>query len=48
MYDYDSNVILQHPLKNRQCNSIATDFNSCYSILTQHDHEVKLFILDNE
>ena len=48
MYDYDSNAILQVPIKNRQGKVIAEAFTACYDKLTKHGHVVKLFVMDNE
>ena len=48
MYDYDSNTILQVPIKNRQGKVIAEAFTKCYEKLTKHGHVVKMFIMDNE
>ena len=41
MYDYDSNAIIQQPLKNRQGATIAKAFTMCYKTLTQHGRQVK-------
>ena len=45
MYDYDANIILNHPLKKtpRKRNSRRE-----YLRLTKRGHTTKLFILDNE
>ena len=48
LYDYDSNAILSRAIKSRQGKVIADAYTSCYKELTQHGHEVKLFVLDNE
>ena len=48
LYDYDSNIILQHPLKSRQGKEIADAFHATFLKLTKHGHATKLFILDNE
>ena len=48
MYDHDSNAILQQPLKNCQGATIAKAFTMYYKTLTQHGHQVKLFVLDND
>ena len=48
LYDYDVNIILQHPLKSHQGKEIAGAFHAIFSKLTTHGHATKLFILDNE
>ena len=48
LYDYDSNAILSRPLKSRQGKVIAEAYTSCYNELTQHGHDVKFFVLDND
>ena len=48
MYDYDSNAILVHPLKTRQATEITAAWTALHQRISQHGHEVKHFILDNE
>ena len=48
MYDYDSNGILVHPLKNRQAAEITTAWVHIHQRFTKHGHTIKHFILDNE
>ena len=47
LYDYNSNTILDKPMKTRQGKEIAKSFTSCYKCLTKHGHEVKVFVLNN-
>ena len=48
LYDYDDNTVLAKPMKTCQGKEIATYVTSCYERLIKHDHEVKLFVFDNE
>ena len=48
LYDYDANIILQHPLKSRQGKEIADTFHATFLKSTKHGYATKLFILDNE
>ena len=48
MYDYDANIILNHPLKKHKGKEIVDVFTTTYLRLTKRGHATKLFILDNE
>ena len=48
MYDYDANIILAAPMKNRKAKTITDTWQGLHDQLTQHGHETKHFILDNE
>ena len=47
-YNYDSNAILVHPIKNRETESIIEAWEKCHSRLTGNGHITKRYVLDNE
>ena len=46
-YDYDSNVILTEPIKNREAELITNAWYKCHKILTKNGHVTTKYILDN-
>ena len=48
MYDYDVNIILNHPFKTCQGKEIADAFTATYLRVTKHGYTTKLFFLDNK
>ena len=48
LYDYDSNVILALPIKNRQAKTLATAWETLHQQIIHTGHKTKHFILDNE
>ena len=47
-YDYDANAILCAPLKNRNGETIAKAWTTCFNRLTKNGHKTDSCILDNE
>ena len=48
VHDYDSNAILQSPLKSRKAEDITAAWEKCHKRLTQHGHKSHLHLLNNE
>ena len=48
MYDYDINIILDEPIKNRQAANIRDDFLNIHKILKSRGSEQKVYITENE
>ena len=48
MYDYDSNEILNEPIKNRQTATILDAFLKIHKVLKARGKEPKVCIMDNE
>ena len=48
MYDYDSNLILSNPIKNRQAAELTSSWKTIFIKLQTNGHAPELHILDNE
>ena len=48
MYDYDSNAILDEPIKNRQAKTIRDAFLNIHKVLKERGSETKVYIMENE
>ena len=48
MYDYDSNIILSKPIKNRQAATIHYSLLKTNNIIKSRGNDPKVYILDNE
>ena len=48
MYDYDSNAILDEPIKNRQASTIHYAFLKMHKIIKSRGRDPKVYITDNE
>ena len=47
VYEFDSNMILAEPIKNRQAETICDEFIKMHKILKSRGRDPKVYIMDN-
>ena len=48
VYDFDANIILGLPLKNRQAKTLTNAWTQLHDAISRSGHTMKKFVLDNE
>eukprot|EP00957_Ditylum_brightwellii_P202318 15329632-Ditylum_brightwellii.AAC.2 len=48
LYNFDANAILAEPIPNQQAKTLVNAWTKLHTVITQHGHPTKHFILDNE
>ena len=48
VYDFDTNIILGLPLKNRQAKTLTNAWTQLHNAISKSGHTMKKFVLDNE